>query len=321
MAADTAIQEEEGPAGTSVERNAADVPERVPITPPASVRDSGGFLPIAPGVPATGTGGYITERATPEFIKMIDEQRAKAAAAEQAAVEQVQFNRMLEQSRRTEDALKMIQGYKRLMASRNLENFVAENSPKIGMEKAFALGMIKFGPDIYGGSAAGATVSAIRAARPEEAIPLGETKQITLPSGQTITGVRTGTGSMQLVIPKTEADKEGKLSDVEKSRLSALDKEEAALKKQFPNPPSETEFSFWPPGRVANPQWQQYQSQLADIERRRNQIWLNAQNRTPEKTASGAIPLPPKNQPLKTGQLYNTSKGPAVWNGKQFVKQ
>ena len=38
--------------------------------------------------------------------------------------------------------------------------------------------------------------------------------------------------------------------------------------------------------------------------------------------ASGALPEVPKDKAqLVKGQVYNTARGPALWDGQQFVKQ
>lgn len=162
MAADTAIQEEEGPAGTTVERDATTVPERVPITPPASVRDSAGFLPIAPGVPATGTGGYITQQGEIPYAAAA---RAKAEEEAAAAREQQNFQSMLLQSARTENALKAIQAQKRFLATRKLgSDYQRAVSTGLPPAQAWAMAASR-NLEAFGNRLSDVT-SAIHAARP-----------------------------------------------------------------------------------------------------------------------------------------------------------
>lgn len=90
-------------------------------------RDANDFLPIAPGVPATGTGGYgVTNWESPEqyqrwLATQGPTQHEVTAAAEQQASDR-NFLQSIQQNTKVENAFKAVAAAKKFQATRRLGN-------------------------------------------------------------------------------------------------------------------------------------------------------------------------------------------------------
>lgn len=221
------------PDDTEVMDEREGIPPRgdVMVAPPTSVASTAPH--IAPD-PANGPAGFASYN---DYLNAYDAARKQAI---QQMNEQQQFNQLIQQSARTEDALKAVAAARKFIATRRLQNdFQSALSSGVPAEKAWALSAAR-NLDAFGGNLNPVT-SAMRMSvqKPaSEQQPLSDVATpIYDPSGNVL-GYRAQTsanaGHIQWV-PRT-SDVEGKLTDVEKHRIKSLEDEKKELSKNLVSP-------------------------------------------------------------------------------------
>lgn len=188
---------------------------------------------IAPD-PANGPAGF------PNLIAYQSAYNQVALEAAKQREEDAQFNQLIQQSTRTEDALKAVAAARRFIATRKLGNDY-QKAVQAGLphEQAWAQAAVQ-NLEAFGGNMAPVT-AAMKLATPKvtpETQPLPNVATPIYDPNGNLLGYRAQTsanaGHIQWV-PRT-SDVEGKLTDVEKHRIKSLEDEKKELSKNLVAP-------------------------------------------------------------------------------------
>lgn len=103
---------------------------------------------------------------------------------------------------------------------------------------------------------------------------------------------------------------QGTLTQTARAKLQELNRDEARLYKNIAGL-SEEEALEADPEAV---------EKIAEIEAERHSIYNGTWSPTGTTSPTAILPLPAKEEEAVTGQVYQTSRGPARWNGTKFVQ-
>lgn len=245
---------------------------------------------IAPN-PADGPGAF------PDPFSYHNAFVQAAREAAQKRAEEDQFNQLIQQSSRTEDALKAVAAARRFIATRKLGNDY-QKAVQAGLphEQAWAQAAVQ-NLEAFGGNMAPVT-AAVKASRPVAAPPpLGEVIPVNVPGGRTTYGTRTGPNTMQLL--KAPVDEQAKLEkDLLKSHINNLQKQADSLAM------AKDKDSI---------------AVVADLNKQIEEgkrMLLGGSTSEPQK----AMPMPKTKDKLEKGVVYQTPRGLARWNGDKFER-
>ena len=228
--------------------------------------------------------------------------------SEQNAVEENNYRKIIDQSRRTEDSLKAIAAARKFIATRKLGNDL-QAAMKSGLPAEQALvHSLMANPEAWYDHPQVLTsaMKAVRPVTPPMSLP-NVAVPITDESGRVLGHAVQSSPNARHIQWERPPAPEGRLTDIEKQTLLELNRQETQIRKNDP-----------PVGKKFQKERDEYNARLADIEAQRQRILKKDTSNSNASTA--ALPLPKTKDKLEKGVIYQTSKGLGRWNGEKFER-